>query len=69
MKRFLVILFVLLLVLAFAVPAVTAAGPCDDAGGVGASDYALNHILVATANGDHVPGTHMGYSLCLGVHG
>ncbi len=44
----------------------SAAGPCDDAGGPGHSDYALNHIVPATPG--HVPGTHRGYSLCLGVH-
>ena len=71
MKRFLVILFVLLLVLAVAAPAIADHGgpPCQEGTGVGATDYALHHILAATAQGSHVPGTHMGYSLCLGVHG
>lgn len=43
-----------------------ATGPCEDSGGAGHSDYARHHIVNATPG--HVPGTHMGYSLCLGVH-
>jgi len=41
-------------------------GPCDDSGGPGHSDYARHHIVNATPG--HVPGTHQGFSLCLGVH-
>lgn len=41
-------------------------GPCDDSGGPGNSDYARHHIVNATPG--HVPGTHQGFSLCLGVH-
>ena len=41
-------------------------GPCNDSGGPGNSDYARHHITVATPG--HVPGTHQGFSLCLGVH-
>ena len=45
------------------------AGPCSGT----ARDYAAHHV-VANAKagtlgaGGHVPGTHQGYSLCLGVH-
>lgn len=41
------------------------APPCEDAGGPGHSDYARHHIVEATPG--HVPGTHGGYSLCLGT--
>lgn len=41
------------------------AGPCDDFGGPGHSDYARHHIVNATPG--HVPGTHGGYSFCLGT--
>jgi hypothetical protein len=41
------------------------APPCADSGGPGHSDYALHHIVEATPG--HVPGTHGGYSLCLGT--
>lgn len=40
-------------------------GPCVDSGGPGNSDYARHHIVEAVAGGDHVPGTHGGFSLCL----
>ena len=41
------------------------AGPCNDSGGPGNSDYARHHIVPATPG--HVPGTHGGFSLCLGT--
>ena len=41
------------------------APPCNDSGGPGHSDYARHHIVPATPG--HVPGTHGGYSLCLGT--
>lgn len=49
------------------------AGPCDDSGGPGNSDYAAHHITSlahdqALGNGGHKPGSHQGFSLCLGVH-
>jgi hypothetical protein len=40
-------------------------GPCDDSGGPGHSDYARHHIVEATPG--HVPGSHGGFSLCLGT--
>ena len=49
------------------------AGPCNDSGGPGHSDYATHHIVAAAhegalGDGGHKPGSHQGYSLCLGVH-
>jgi hypothetical protein len=50
----------------------SAHGPCDDQGRPGASDYGRDHIASHTPAGPpseaHNPGTHQGYSLCLGVH-
>lgn len=49
------------------------AGPCNDSGEPGNSDYAQHHIVAAAHEGalgagGHIPGFHQGYSLCLGVH-
>jgi hypothetical protein len=49
------------------------AGPCNDAGGPGNSDYAKHHIVALATTGGmgvdgHVPGDHRGFSACLGVH-
>ena len=41
------------------------ASPCNDSGEPGNSDYARHHIVEATPG--HVPGTHGGFSLCLGT--
>lgn len=57
------------------VPA-SAAPPCNDANGDGSPsgvEFAQSHIVpLATAGmlgeGGHKPGTHMGFSICLGVH-
>jgi hypothetical protein len=45
------------------------AGPCNDSGEPGNSDYARHHIApVAQAGslgaGGHIPGTHHGFSVC-----
>lgn len=46
-------------------------GPCNGEG-PGNSGYAEHHIAFMAQNGligsAHVPGTHQGFSLCLGVH-
>lgn len=50
--------------------------PCNDANGDGTPsgrEYAAHHITqLARAGmlggGEHTPGTHQGFSLCLGVH-
>lgn len=70
MRRFLVILVLTAALMAsLAVPA-AAHAPC--AGGTGMS-YGRDHIASHAPHGHgvdaHNPGTHMGYSLCLGVHG
>ena len=44
------------------------AGPCNDSGEPGNSDYATHHIVPATLGaGAHIPGSHGGYSVCLGT--
>lgn len=48
------------------------AGPCGG-DGPGNSGYAQHHIAFLAKTGGiggdgHVPGTHRGYSVCLGVH-
>lgn len=50
------------------------APPCEDAGGPGNSDYAHHHIMPLAHHGElgaggHTPGSHRGFSACLGVHG
>ncbi len=43
-------------------------GPCNDSGEPGNSDYAQHHIVPATLGaGGHIPGSHGGYSVCLGT--
>lgn len=49
------------------------APPCNDSGEPGNSDYAQHHIVPLAqeqglGDGGHKPGTHQGFSLCLGVH-
>lgn len=49
------------------------APPCNNSGDPGNSDYAQHHIVALATEGGlgndgHKPGTHMGFSLCLGVH-
>ena len=43
-------------------------GPCNDSGEPGNSDYAQHHIVPADLGaGGHIPGSHGGYSVCLGT--
>ena len=43
-------------------------GPCNDSGEPGNSDYAQHHIVPATlGSGAHIPGSHGGFSVCLGT--
>ena len=66
MRKILALLFITLICLSFTIPVFAhPTPPCADSGEAGNSDYALHHIISATANGNHVPGTHGGYSLCL----
>jgi hypothetical protein len=64
-----------LLTLSVAVGSAAAHGPCEDVnldGAVTAREYAQFHISSHTPHGvgldAHNPGTHQGFSLCLGVH-
>lgn len=73
MKRFCVVtLSAVVLSLATAGSAAAQpAGPCDDFGDPGNSDYARHHIVALAQEGalghdGHVPGSHHGYSLCIG---
>ena len=73
-KLIVALLASLLLALAVAAPAFADnRGPCNDSGDPGNSDYANHHIkFLATSgglgDGGHKPGSHMGFSACLGVH-
>jgi hypothetical protein len=75
MKRT-VIALALATLLALAATASTAAhGPCDDVNGDGSpsgQEYGQSHVSSHTPHGigveGHNPGTHQGFSLCLGVH-
>jgi hypothetical protein len=61
---------------ALGVTSTAAAPPCNDTNGDGApsgQEYAQYHIVpLAQAGqlgaGGHIPGSHQGFSLCLGVH-
>jgi hypothetical protein len=63
----------LFVALALAGPA-AAHGPCEETfDRPGASDYGRDHLASHAPHGlgiedAHNPGTHRGYSLCLGVH-
>jgi len=48
-------------------------GPCGPDGTFSGAEYAAHHISAMAkegllGNGGHKPGSHRGYSLCLGVH-
>lgn len=70
MRKLLIIVLVLLVALVSVVPVMAhTAGPCEDSGEPGNSDYAQHHIkpLATTGNlgsGGHVPGSHQGFSVC-----
>jgi hypothetical protein len=78
MRRILVIGTLILAVMVLAVPTARAQGapPCNDADGDGAPsgrEYATNHVSAMAMEGmigagGHIPGSHQGFSLCLGVH-
>ncbi len=49
------------------------AGPCAPSADPGNSEFAAHHIVPFAQAGElgaggHIPGTHQGFSLCLGVH-
>ena len=68
MRRWLALAAVLAAFMLMMIPAAMAhnAGPCNDSGEPGNSDYAQHHIVPADLGNDgHVPGTHRGFSLCI----
>ncbi len=73
MRKVIIVILVLLIALVVAVPVFADnLGPCNDGGaagpGPGNSDYAKHHIVPADLGNDaHKPGSHGGYSLCLGT--
>jgi len=70
MRKLIIIVLVLLVLLVGVVPVLAAhnVGPCNDSGEPGNSDYAQHHIVPAKLGNDaHKPGSHGGYSLCLGT--
>jgi hypothetical protein len=77
-RRIVVVFMLVLGVMVSAAPTARAqaAPPCNDADGDGAPsgpEYAGNHITALAkegmlGSGGHIPGSHRGFSLCLGVH-
>lgn len=73
-RRLATVLVAVMATMALAVGASAhSAPPCNDSGEPGNSDYAKHHIVAlakdgALGNNGHKPGTHQGFSLCLGVH-
>lgn len=67
MTRRLVMMVAAALMALALMPAASAhdAGPCNDSGLPGNSDYARHHVVAATPG--HVPGAHGGFSVCLGT--
>ncbi len=68
-RRIAVVLITVLATMALAMGASAHnVGPCNDSGEPGNSDYAQHHIVPATLGaGAHIPGSHGGYSVCLGT--
>jgi len=76
-RTFAAVLAALALAAALAVPASAhSAPPCNDSDGDGSpsgAEYAAHHIRALAVEGGlgeggHKPGSHRGFSLCLGVH-
>lgn len=79
MRRTLMVVVLVLVILAVLAPLALAhqAGPCNDSGAPGNSDFAEHHIVPFAQDGDlgatdrdgdgiqHVPGSHRGYSACV----
>lgn len=73
-RTMLILTLVLVLVLVAVVPTFAhQAGPCEDSGEPGHSDYAQHHIVPLASEGNlgappsghaHTPGSHQGYSAC-----
>jgi hypothetical protein len=78
MQRIAVFVLLILALMLVAVPVAQAqAPPCNDTDGDGSPsgrEYATHHVSALAKEGmlgagGHIPGTHGGFSLCLGVHG
>lgn len=73
-RRIATILIAVMATMALSVGALAhGASPCNDSGDPGNSDYAKHHISFLAKQGllggeGHIPGSHQGFSLCLGVH-
>ena len=70
MRKLIIVILILLIALISVVPVLAAhnVGPCNDSGEPGNSDYAQHHIVPADlGHGAHIPGSHGGYSVCLGT--
>jgi hypothetical protein len=73
-RQLVLALLAALLIAAFSAGPISAHGPCEDVDGGGASgmEYGLFHVSSHSPHGvglgAHNPGTHQGFSLCLGVH-
>jgi hypothetical protein len=76
-RRIVVLSTLVLAVMASPVPTAGAqAPPCNDTDGDGAPsgrEYATHHVSAMAregmiGGGGHIPGSHQGFSLCLGVH-
>ena len=73
-RKLIIVVIVMLIALVTVFPAFADdLGPCNESDGPGHSDYAKHHIASLAKDGNlgndaHKPGSHQGYSLCLGVH-
>ena len=75
MRRLLIAVVLGLLTAAFSAGGAVAHGPCDDVdadGSPSGMEYGRFHVSSHSPHGvglgAHNPGTHQGFSLCLGVH-
>ena len=77
MRRIAVFVLLTLALMLVAVPVTRAqAPPCNDTDGDGSPsghEYATHHVSAMAREGmlgagGHIPGSHQGFSLCLGVH-
>lgn len=77
LRKVLLVALVLLIALVAVLPAAAhSAPPCNDSDGDGSPsgrEYAAHHISSLAKEGGlgndgHKPGSHQGFSLCLGVH-
>ncbi len=71
MRRIVVFAVLVILLMVLMIPTALAdhnVGPCNNSGEPGNSDYAQHHIVPANLGaGGHIPGSHGGFSVCLGT--